>query len=172
MTRYKSRGGGMDAGFSVRCAAAQDDATLSASFSSSALAHARAHAPHLRSRVHDHGFNNVIPTAISGGWRMKHSRRNRGSSAFTPLHSMYMRGAGRRDVDTRRDLPLLNGAHSLFVTRSGRCARCALHARSSSVRRAGHAVNLLDRLLQYARATRVTLFGTAAIRTSAGPNIT
>ena len=118
-------------------------------------------APHLTHMgVHDHGFNNV--STYGALWRLAREGRidadRRGRSGSTSSRSRSAarcrRGAGRRLPDGGY-IHSFNGAHSLFVDtiRSLRALALAHLLGQRLVEEQDAQVNLLERLVQHARAT-------------------
>lgn len=117
-------------------------------------------APHLTHvGVHDHGFNNV--STYGTLWRLAREGRIAASPWERQFYELGLKVSGA--VQARRWTPLpsggfihsFNGAHSLFVDtmRSLRALALAHRLGQPLLEEQDASVNLLDRLLQHARAT-------------------
>jgi hypothetical protein len=117
-------------------------------------------APHLtHAGVHDHGFNNV--STYGALWRLARERRFEASPWEIRCYALALRVSGA--VQARRWTALpgggfihsFNGAHSLFVDtiRTLRALALAHVLGHKLLEEQDRQVNLLDRLLQHARAT-------------------
>jgi unsaturated chondroitin disaccharide hydrolase len=117
-------------------------------------------APHLTHvGVHDHGFNNV--STYGTLWRLARERRIEASEWERRFYELALKVSGA--VQARRWTPLpsggfiysFNGAHSLFVDtiRSLRALALGVRLGQPLMTEQDERVNLLERLVQHARAT-------------------
>jgi unsaturated chondroitin disaccharide hydrolase len=117
-------------------------------------------APHLTHMgVHDHGFNNV--STYGNLWRLARERRTDASDWEVRFYELALKVSGA--VQARRWTSIVdggfihsfNGAHSLFVDtiRSLRALALAFALGQTLSEEQDAAINLLERLVQHARAT-------------------
>jgi unsaturated chondroitin disaccharide hydrolase len=160
--RYRTRGWTeWTQGFQFGSAILQFDATGDRAFLD--LGRARTierMAPHLTHMgVHDHGFNNV--STYGALWRLAREGRLEASEWEVRFYELALQVSGA--VQARRWTPRpgggfihsFNGPHSLFVDtiRSLRALAVAHHLGHRLIEEQDAPVNLLERLLQHARAT-------------------
>ena len=150
----------MDPGFQYGSALLQFDATGDARSSSSAAPHLDPHgaAPHPLG-VHDHGFNNV--STYGALWRLAREGRIDARAVGERFYELALKVSGA--VQARRWTLLpgggfihsFNGAHSLFVDtiRSLRALALAHRLGHRLIDEQDEQINLLERLVQHARAT-------------------
>ena len=148
-------------GFQYGSALLQFDATSDTAFLE--LGRARTlerMAPHLtHTGVHDHGFNNV--STYGTLWRLAREGRIDASAWEVHFYELALKVSGAVQASRWTPLPnggfihSFNGAHSLFVDtiRSLRALALAHRLGQRLLGEQDAAINLLQRLLQHARAT-------------------
>src|SRR4051812_14983874 len=130
-------------------------------------------APHLTHvGVHDHGFNNV--STYGNLWRLARERRIEATDWEVHFYELALKVSGAVQARRWTRLPdggfihSFNGAHSLFVDTIRSLRALALgHALGQRLMdEQDESVNLLDRLVQHARATATynVYFGTGRDR--------
>jgi unsaturated chondroitin disaccharide hydrolase len=160
--RYQSRGWTeWTQGFQFGAAVLQFDATGEVEFLG--LARERTinrMAPHLtHAGVHDHGFNNV--STYGGLWRLAREERVDAPPWEVRFYELALKVSGAVQARRWTTLPdggyiySFNGAHSLFVDtiRSLRALALAHLLGHRLVEEQDVPINLIDRLVQHARAT-------------------
>jgi hypothetical protein len=160
--RYRTRGWTeWTQGFQYGAALLQFDATSEREFLE--LGRARTlerMAPHLtHTGVHDHGFNNV--STYGALWRLAREGRLHATDWEVRFYELALAVSGAVQAGRWTHLPdggfihSFNGAHSLFVdtVRSLRSLALAHRLGHRLLQEQDAPVNLLDRLLQHARAT-------------------
>jgi rhamnogalacturonyl hydrolase YesR len=160
--KYRARGWTQwTEGFQYGAALLQFDATGDRSFldlgRSRTMARMAPHLTHLG--VHDHGFNNV--STYGTLWRLALEQRIEASTWEIECYALALKVSGA--VQASRWTPLrsggfihsFNGAHSLFVDtiRSLRALALAHRLGQRLLGEQDASINLLERLLQHARAT-------------------
>jgi unsaturated chondroitin disaccharide hydrolase len=160
--RYTARGWTeWTEGFQVGSALLQFDATGEREFLESGRRQTLARmAPHLtHAGVHDHGFNNV--STYGTLWRLARERRFAADPWELHFYELALKISGAVQARRWTTLPSggfiysFNGAHSLFVDtiRSLRALALSYHLGHRLSGEQDEQVNLLDRLVQHARAT-------------------
>jgi unsaturated chondroitin disaccharide hydrolase len=160
--KYQSRGWTeWTQGFQFGSAVLQFDATGDREFLELARSRTlKRMAPHLtHAGVHDHGFNNV--STYGGLWRLALEGRTDATDWEIRFYELALKVTGAVQANRWTRLPdggyiySFNGAHSLFVDTIRTLRALALSHRLGHRLSAEQdaSINLLDRLLQHARAT-------------------